>query len=102
MKETYFVLIKIMMLIIVMVPMMLMTMMIIIVTCLQPSYAGSRRELGKLQFPPGESPCVSHMSLYAGSSLAECSAPPAPLARLPSLACSGLEVERRRDRYNDI
>ena len=84
-----------------MIPTMIMTM-IMMMTCLQPSYAGSRRELGKLQFPPGESPCVSHMSLYAGSSLAECSAPPAPLARLPSLACSGLEVERRRDRYNDI
>ena len=65
---------------------------------LQPSYAGSRRELGKLQFAPGESPCVSHMAIYSGNSLAECSAPPAPLARYPSLTCTGLEVVRTRDR----
>lgn len=67
-------------------------------TKFQPSYAGSRRELGKLQFAPGESPCVSHLAIYAGNSLAECSAPPAPLARYPSLTCRGLEVVRTRDR----
>ena len=39
---------------------------------------------GKLQFPPGESPCVSHMAIYAGNCLAECSAPAAPLSRFPS------------------
>ena len=64
----------------------------------QPSYAGSRRELGKLQFAPGESPCVSHMAIYAGQSLAECSPPAAPLARYPTLHCMGLEVVRSRDR----
>jgi len=67
-------------------------------TKFQPSYAGSRRELGKLQFAPGESPCVSHMAIYAGQSLAECSPPAAPLARYPTLHCRGLEVVRSRDR----
>ena len=50
-------------------------------TKFQPSYGGSRRELGKLQFPPGESPCVSHMALYTGNCLSECAAPAAPLSR---------------------
>jgi len=63
-------------------------------TKFQPSYGGSRRELGKLQFPPGESPCVSHMAIYTGSSLTECAAPEAPLSRLPSLACRAVEVIR--------
>jgi len=63
-------------------------------TKFQPSYGGSRRELGKLQFPPGESPCVSHMAIYTGNSLLECAAPAAPLSRLPSLACRAVEVVR--------
>lgn len=60
----------------------------------QPSYGGSRRELGKLQFPPGESPCVSHMAIYAGSSLADTAAPPGPLPRYPSITCRAVEVVR--------
>jgi len=63
----------------------------------QPSYGGSRRELGKLQFPPGSSPCVSNMAIYTGSSLAECAAPAAPLSRYPSLACRAVEVVRSGD-----
>jgi len=64
-------------------------------TKFQPSYGGSRRELGKLQFPPGESPCVSHMALYTGNCLSECAAPAAPLS---NLMCRSVEVIRRRDR----
>lgn len=63
-------------------------------TKFQPSYGGSRRELGKLQFPPGESPCVSHMAIYAGSSLADTAAPPGPLPRYPSITCRAVEVVR--------
>jgi len=63
-------------------------------TKFQPSYGGSRRELGRLQFLPGESPTVSHMSIYTGNSLAECNAPPPPPSRLPSLAAISVEVLR--------
>ena len=38
------------------------------------------------------------MAIYSGQSLAECSPPPAPLARYPTLHCRGLEVVRIRDR----
>ena len=58
----------------------------------QPSYGGSRRELGRLQFPPGESPRVSYMAIYSGNAREGCSAPPTPLARLPSLTCRGVQV----------
>ena len=37
-------------------------------TKFQPSYGGSRRELGRLQFPPGQSPTVSHMIIISPSS----------------------------------
>ena len=50
-------------------------------TKFQPSYGGSRRELGRLQFPPGQSPTVSHMSIYSGPSLPDCLSPPAPPSR---------------------
>ena len=63
----------------------------------QPSYGGSRRELGKLQFPPGSSPCVSNMAIYTGSSLAECAAPAGPISRFPSLGCRCVEVVRAGD-----
>lgn len=67
-------------------------------TKFQPSYGGSRRELGRLQFPPGESPTVSHMTLYNGPSVPApgplSSAPAAPLSRLPSLTCRGVKVIR--------
>jgi len=67
-------------------------------TKFQPSYGGSRRELGKLQFPPGESPCVSHMAIYAGNVLTECVAPQQPLSRYPSLQCKSVEILRSGDR----
>ena len=52
---------------------------------LQPTYGGIRQELGRLQFPPGESPRVSKMYIYAGSSLAECSTPSLPSPRYPTV-----------------
>jgi len=63
-------------------------------TKFQPSYGGSRRELGRLQFPPGESPTVSYMCIYSGTSREGCQAPQAPISRLPSLACRGVQVMR--------
>ena len=63
-------------------------------TKFQPSYGGSRRELGRLQFPPGQSPTVSHMSIYSGPSLADCTAPPAPPSRLPTLEARRVDVVR--------
>jgi len=71
-------------------------------TKFQPSYGGSRRELGKLQFPPGESPSVSHMAIYSGSSLADCTAPLAPLSRLPSLVCRAVTVNRSESRSSGL
>ena len=67
-------------------------------TKFQPSYGGSRRELGRLQFPPGQSPTVSHMSIYSGPSLADCTAPPTPPSRLPTLEARRVEVVRRGGR----
>jgi len=67
-------------------------------TKFQPSYGGSRRELGRLQFPPGESPTVSHMSIYSGPSLSDCVAPPSPPSRLPSLTARKMEVIRSGSR----
>ena len=63
-------------------------------TKFQPSYGGSRRELGRLQFPPGQSPTVAHMSIYSGPSLADCVAPPAPPSRLPALEARSVQVVR--------
>jgi len=63
-------------------------------TSFQPSYGGSRRELGRLQFPPGASPSVSNMVIYAGNSQAECRAPPLPPSHLPTLLCKSLQVIR--------
>jgi len=54
-------------------------------TQFQPTYGGIRQELGRLQFPPGESPRVSKMYIYAGSSLAECSTPSLPSPRYPTV-----------------
>lgn len=63
---------------------------------LQPTYAGIRQKLGQLQFPQGESPHVSKMSIYCGNSLSECSAPSLPLPRYPTLYQDGLEIIRRQ------
>jgi len=63
-------------------------------TRFQPSYGGSRRELGKLQFPPGESPSVSHLAIYTGNSAAECGPPPPPPAHLPTLLCKTVNIIR--------
>ncbi|TRY61116.1 hypothetical protein TCAL_11074 [Tigriopus californicus] len=65
-------------------------------TKFQPTYAGIRQKLGQLQFPPGESPHVSKMSIYCGNSLSECSAPSLPLPRYPTLYQDGLEIIRRQ------
>ncbi|XP_023346757.1 UPF0183 protein CG7083 [Eurytemora carolleeae] len=63
-------------------------------TGFQPSYAGSRRELGKLQFSPGESPSVSHLAIYSGNSLADCTPPPPPPQPIPTLLCKSVDVIR--------
>jgi len=63
-------------------------------TKFQPSYGGSRRELGRLQFPPGESPSVSYMAIYSGTARDGCNVPPTPVSRLPSLTCRGVQVMR--------
>ncbi len=60
----------------------------------QPSYGGSRRELGKLEFPPGESPTVSHLAIYCGNSLADCTAPLPPPSHVPALLCRAVDVVR--------
>ena len=62
----------------------------------QPSYGGIRQELGSLQFPPGESPRVSRMYIYQGSSLADCSAPPLPPPRYPCLHHESIDILRRQ------
>ena len=41
--------------------------------------------MGRLQFPPGESPRVSKMYIYSGSTLAECSTPSLPSPRYPTV-----------------
>ena len=61
----------------------------------QPSYDSIRPKLGRLQFPPGESPRVSRLSIYCGSNLNECTTPPIPTPRYPSLNSEGVEVLRR-------
>jgi len=63
-------------------------------TKFQPSYGGSKRELGKLQFPPGESPTVSHLAIYSGNSILECVPPPPPPAHIPTLICKAVQVSR--------
>lgn len=65
-------------------------------TQFQPSYGGIRQELGRLQFPPGESPRVSRMYIYQGSSLADCSAPALPVPRYPCLHHESIDVIRRQ------
>ena len=42
----------------------------------------------------GQSPTVSHMSIYSGPSLADCTAPPAPPSRLPTLEARRVDVVR--------
>ena len=80
----------------------------------QPRYGGIRQELGRLQFPPGESPRVSKMYIYSGSSSgssggssggtgsapglpnpAESVAPAPPPPRYPCVHHQGVEVIRR-------
>ena len=60
----------------------------------QPSYGGIRQELGRLQFPPGESPRVSKMYIYNGNSLAECLPPALPAPRYPVVYHEGVQVLR--------
>jgi len=64
-------------------------------TKFQPSYAGIRQKLGRLQFPPGESPRVSRMYIYRGNSLGDCAAPPLPAPRYPALYQDGVDILRR-------
>ena len=71
-------------------------------TGFQPSYAGSRRELGKLQFSPGESPSVSHLAIYSGNSLADCAPPPPPPQPIPTLLCKSVDVIRSVFSVNSI
>lgn len=63
-------------------------------TQFQPTYGGIRQELGRLQFPPGESPRVSRMYIYCGNSLTDCCAPPLPSPRYPCVHHEGVEVLR--------
>jgi hypothetical protein len=65
-------------------------------TKFQPSYAGIKQKLGRLQFAPGESPRVSRMYIYRGNSLADCSAPPLCTPRYPALYQEGVEILRRQ------
>jgi hypothetical protein len=67
-------------------------------TQFQPTYGGIRQELGRLQFPPGESPRVSRMYIYCGNSISESSAPPLPSPRYPTVHHEGLQVLRRNAR----
>ena len=64
-------------------------------TKFQPSYGGIRQELGRLQFPPGESPRVSRMYIYCGNSLSDCSAPPLPAPRYPCVHHHSVDILRR-------
>eukprot|EP00096_Caligus_rogercresseyi_P006608 TRINITY_DN2321_c0_g1_i1.p1 TRINITY_DN2321_c0_g1~~TRINITY_DN2321_c0_g1_i1.p1 ORF type:complete len:430 (+),score=118.86 TRINITY_DN2321_c0_g1_i1:69-1358(+) len=64
----------------------------------QPSYGGIKRELGRLQFPVGESPHVSRMSLYCGNDISKSSVPPPPLPRYPSVNHQGVEILRKGSR----
>ena len=59
-------------------------------TKFQPSYGGSRRELGRLQFPPGQSPTVSHMIIISPSSP---SSPSYQVSPPPSPTCQSTPVQ---------
>ena len=65
---------------------------------LKPSYAGIRQKLGRLQFPPGESPRVSKMYIYSGNSLSESVTPALPPPRYPCLYQEGVEIIRSKQR----
>ena len=65
-----------------------------LISLFQPSYGGIRQELGRLQFPPGESPRVSKMYIYSGSSQADCAAPALPAPRYPVVYHEGVQVLR--------
>jgi len=65
-------------------------------TQFQPSYGGIRQELGRLQFPPGESPRVSKMYIYNGNSLADCLSPALPTPRYPVVYHDGVQVLRNQ------
>ncbi len=67
-------------------------------TKFQPSYAGIKQKLGRLQFPPGESPRVSRMYIYRGNSLADCGAPPLPTPRYQALYQDGVQILRHQRR----
>lgn len=71
-------------------------------TKFQPSYGGSRRELGRLQFPPGASPTVSYMCVYSGSSLVDCTAPAPPPSRIPTIQCRSVDVLRAGSRTTGL
>lgn len=64
-------------------------------TQFQPKYGGIRQELGRLQFPPGESPRVSRMYIYCGNSLSDCVSPPLPPPRYPCVHHQGVDILRR-------
>ena len=68
----------------------------------QPTYGGIRQELGRLQFPPGESPRVSRMYIYTGNCLADCSAPPLPVPRYPSVYHDGVQILRRNQQTRGL
>jgi len=65
-------------------------------TQFQPSYGGIRQELGRLQFPPGESPRVSKMYIYNGNSLRDCQSPALPAPRYPVVYHDGVQVLRNQ------
>jgi len=67
-------------------------------TSFQPSYGGSKRELGKLQFAPGESPSVCNLAIYTGNSILDCTPPPPPTPSIPTLLCKSIRVIRYRER----
>ena len=68
----------------------------------QPTYGGIRQELGRLQFPPGESPRVSRMYIYTGNCLADCTAPPLPVPRYPSVYHDGVQILRRNQQTRGL
>ena len=45
---------------------------------------------------------MSHMAIYSGNSLAECTAPLPPLSRLPSLTCTGVDILRSGERTTGV
>ena len=64
-------------------------------TQFQPKYGGIRQELGRLQFPPGESPRVSKMYIYCGNSLSDCTSPALPPPRYPCVHHQSVDIIRR-------